>query len=307
MHINDVEVVLNESVRLYGNLFLRGWIRSESPLRHLRLEGVSRRKQVERLRLPNPAPPAPHNRNIEFFELQVWLPDAAAGLTVEFQLSNRRKFSIPLQELEQDRLRKDRAPHMGNEFRSRIRKHAGARVLDVGGRDRSGYDLGSGFEGVDFTTFDILPSENVDVVGDAHELSKHFPPGHFDFILCVSVFEHLLMPWKAALEFNKVLKVGGEALITTHQSVGMHDTPFDYWRYSDTAWDGLFNAETGFRIVDRQLDRPNLIVRTLESDTNPHERALGFEISIVQVQKVAETALEWPVTLESVERDGYAH
>jgi SAM-dependent methyltransferase len=54
-----------------------------------------------------------------------------------------------------------------------------------------------------------LDGEGVDPVGDVHKLSQSFPLGHFDFVFSVSVFEHLLFPWKAVLEINKVLKTGG--------------------------------------------------------------------------------------------------
>lgn len=52
---------------------------------------------------------------------------------------------------------------------------------------------------------DILPGENVDVVGDAHALVALFPAERFDAFCSVSVFEHLLMPWAVIPQINKIL------------------------------------------------------------------------------------------------------
>ena len=49
----------------------------------------------------------------------------------------------------------------------------------------------------------------MDVVGDAHTLSRHYPDAAFDAVMAFSVLEHLLMPWKLVIELNRVLKPGG--------------------------------------------------------------------------------------------------
>jgi len=33
----------------------------------------------------------------------------------------------------------------------------------------------------------------------------------------------------------------------------MHETPWDFWRFSDTSWNSLFNCYTGFRVLDTFL------------------------------------------------------
>jgi hypothetical protein len=127
------------------------------------------------------------------------------------------------------------------------------RLLDLGGRARSGVRDHDMTEGCDVTVFDLLAAPEVDVVGDAHAMSKHLPAGAFDFVHCVSLFEHLLMPWKVAVEMNRVMTTGGVALIHTHQSTGMHDLPWDFHRFSDTAWHGLSNAYTGFEVIEASM------------------------------------------------------
>ena len=96
------------------------------------------------------------------------------------------------------------------------------------------------------------------VVADAHQLSSVLPASYFDAVTSTAVFEHLVMPWKVAIEMNRVMKVGAWAFIYTHQTIGMHDLPWDYFRFSDNAWKGIFNRHTGFEIIGTELSRPQV-------------------------------------------------
>jgi hypothetical protein len=154
---------------------------------------------------------------------------------------------------------------------------------------------------VDYTVFDILDGENVDVVGDAHNLSDFFEAAAFDYIVSTSVFEHLSMPWKVAIEMNRVLKIGGQAMIQTHQSIGMHDLPWDFFRFSDSAWDGIFNAKTGFKIVQKIVDHENYILPfIIRPDQIDAEKSAGFEVSLVIVEKISNSNLDWDVNQSEI-------
>jgi SAM-dependent methyltransferase len=122
------------------------------------------------------------------------------------------------------------------------------------------------FKDKQYTGLDIVRGENVDIVGDAHSLSAHFPEESFDALYSVSTFEHLAMPWKVALEVNRVLRHGGLAYFVTHQALGMHETPWDFWRFSDTSWNSLFNCYTGFRVLDTFLGNPMMLVPHIYHD-----------------------------------------
>lgn len=175
------------------------------------------------------------------------------------------------------------------------------KVLDIGGRARSGYLLSEHMLGCDVTVLDIKADAGVDVVADIHAMADALGEDRFDFLVCVSVFEHLVMPWKAALEINKVLKQGGVALIQTHQTVGMHDLPWDYFRFSDESWKGLFNLATGFEIVATFMsDFVRVVPNHYFMATEGYERAGGFYSSSVIVRKVGPTQLSWPVEMTSI-------
>jgi SAM-dependent methyltransferase len=172
-----------------------------------------------------------------------------------------------------------------------------AKLLDIGGRARSGgVQRSSLYPGCDVTVLDIIPGPDVDVVADAHQMSRHLPAGHFDFALSVAVFEHLAMPWKAAVEMARVLKHGGLALVSTHQTIGLHDTPWDFFRFSDAAFTALFNRATGFEIVTTgMLSFLHVVPRVWMERHRGWEETGGFEESSVLVRKVAEPLVDWDV------------
>ncbi len=191
-------------------------------------------------------------------------------------------------------------------FFERLQTPGYDRVLEVGSRARSGIIRRQLFDGKQYKGIDILEGPNVDVVGDAHSLSNHFEPESFDAVYSVSTFEHLAMPWKVAVELNKILRTGGIAYLVTHQALGMHDMPWDFWRFSDTAWDSLFNEFTGFRKQATFLGGPMTLVPTIYSDYwKGYEGAVGFSISAVMIEKTGPCTLTWDLDVMKAIRGIY--
>ena len=189
-----------------------------------------------------------------------------------------------------------------------IAAHGPARptMLDIGGRARSGNRLGERFPECDVTTFDIVPDAGVHVVGDAHDLKKYFSPASFDFVHCASVFEHLVMPWKVAVEINRVLKPGGVAYIFTHQTIGLHDMPWDFFRFSDPSFSGLFNRHTGFEVVQSEMSNTmHIVPRAWSEHYRGNENAGGFESSSVIVRKIGEATVAWDVPVPDILQTAY--
>lgn len=107
-----------------------------------------------------------------------------------------------------------------------------------------------------YTGLDKHPGENVDVVGDAHNLREHFKPSSFDVVVSLAVFEHLAMPWVVAEEISKVLKVGGYVAIETHFSYSEHELPSHFFQFNNRGLEILFNSLLGFKIIDSGLSNP---------------------------------------------------
>ncbi len=125
-------------------------------------------------------------------------------------------------------------------------------IMEIGSRNVSAKADGrERFPGVtDYTGVDIHPGEYVDVVADAHQLGKAFPEKRFDFVYSISVFEHLMFPWKVAMEINEILKPGGHVFVSTHPAWASHELPWDFWRYLHHSAHCMFNEVTGFELVD---------------------------------------------------------
>jgi hypothetical protein len=84
-------------------------------------------------------------------------------------------------------------------------------------------------------------------------------------------------------------------------SARRHDLPWDFWRYSDTAWDALFNKKTGFKILRRGLDNVQNIVPFVYTDRYAWaEKSAGFEGSSVWFMKTGPCELSWKVSLGEI-------
>ena len=181
-------------------------------------------------------------------------------------------------------------------FRGLVAAHPAPRMLEIGGRARSGV-LHRDLVGpvAEYVGVDILPGEGVDVVADVHAMAAALGEERFDFACSYDVFEHLAFPWKVVLELNRVLVPGGHALIIAPQSCGMHDLPWDYFRFSDAAYRSLFCAEAGFEVVDVVRGSPMHLFPFFSVGEEWHDahRAAGFFAVAVIARKTGPTALRW--------------
>lgn len=73
----------------------------------------------------------------------------------------------------------------------------------------------------------------------------------FDAIICTEVLEHVFNIEQVLSEFNRVLKKGGKALITTPFMWEEHEMPYDFARYTTPALTDLYQ-KAGFSVVNNQ-------------------------------------------------------
>jgi SAM-dependent methyltransferase len=194
-------------------------------------------------------------------------------------------------------------------FVEEMNRRGSARVLEIGSRavsDTTRRDqLGPPIE---YVGLDILPGPNVDLVGDAHELSSLLAPESFDGVFSYSVFEHLLMPWKVVLEINRVLKPGGLVFVGTHPTWPPHELPWDFWRFQPNGFWALFNPATGFEILSCSTFEP---ARLIPAGTGSHlggtvkqECHLGI-VLIARKTADHDPRLSWPVSVTSITDSSY--
>ena len=133
----------------------------------------------------------------------------------------------------------------------------GMRVLELGSRNVTGANLRNRFSAAEYIGFDLYSGENVDVVGDAHHLSSYFEGTEkFDLIFSSAVLEHLHMPWVAAQEIQKLLKVGGYVFVESHFSFSSHERPWNFFQFSDMGLRALFNDALGFDLIESGMSNP---------------------------------------------------
>ncbi len=307
MHKGDCSYMVDTATVFFDYLRIEGWFHSPTDeLAEVSLYGPSLKGVKGRVGLNHGGVEKDLGPNRGFM-IQTLLEERQHpnDLILEFGTRNGKTIKVNMFDLCLERKKSSSGRTLLDRFIREINDNEGARLLDLGGRARSGVERRTMFPKAECTVLDILPGQGVDIVGDAHAMSALFPPNSFDAIFSVSVFEHLLMPWVVAMEMNAVLKPGGLAFLFTHQTIGMHDQPWDFWRFSDTAWEGLFNRNTGFEILGRTLDDPQYITPHLWSPERGQylERAVGFLGSSVLLRKVAEPLGQW----ESVEVEKLIH
>jgi SAM-dependent methyltransferase len=190
------------------------------------------------------------------------------------------------------------AAEIWNQFHGRPK----TRVIEIGARARSGITRREMFGACDYIGFDVMPGENVDIVGDAHFLSEYVTE-RVDAVASLSTFEHLIMPWQVVTEVNRVLKPGGLVITQTHQTWPVHDRPWDFFRFSKDSWRGLFNEATGFRILNAVECGPCVSTPLLQQRSNAATRLdhqPGYMISICLAEKIGEPCVSW-----TIDRDLY--
>lgn len=185
-------------------------------------------------------------------------------------------------------------------FFNEINASPSPKVLEIGSRARSGITRRELIPNANYTGIDIYGGPNVDIVADVHELGGVFEEGMFDFIFSISVFEHLVMPWKAVLEINRILKLGGLVYVQSHQTWPEHDAPADYFRFSKESWKALFNAHTGFEIVQSSQGIPAHVVPMLFQTQQILDNQPGWLLSGVIARKISSTALSWNVPIREM-------
>jgi ubiquinone/menaquinone biosynthesis C-methylase UbiE len=80
------------------------------------------------------------------------------------------------------------------------------------------------------------------------------PDESVDIALSVSTFEHIAEPWLAAGEIGRILKPGGLSITLTVFAVRYHPVPQDYWRYTHSALELLFEKYGGLETVESGYD-----------------------------------------------------
>lgn len=309
MNVGEFQVMTDVVAKFHRSIFVYGWFQHESQwLNAVSVEGEGVLSQVAEVGMRHGAVPALRSGAEAGFRVQCLRSDDSfpEALSIAFRTNEGNEFRLSLQDLSDERRRMSEVDRIYERFSEMVRSMPSPVVIDVGGRDRSGFDRSKDFPDTEYVVVDIVPGSNVDLVGDAHALASVVQPESADAVVSVSTFEHLLMPWKTVVEINKVLKPGGIVCVRTHQTLGMHELPWDFWRFSSDGWSALFNRFTGFEILDRADSGEQFVVPFLYHPGKAGaERSAGFEFTAVLARKIGPSVLDWPVSASDVTHTVY--
>ena len=291
-------------------IFLRGWAHAhEHPVRGLRVESAGRSARVDVFTdRPDLLAFYPEHEHVRHAGFAVYLA-CPAGHPVSLTLETEGgPVSVPL-ELPEGPLPPWPVAEADDYVLSPMMRRflelanaRGGRVLQVGARTPDGVDVALPRERLKLqvTGLDIHPGPSVDLVGDAHVLSRFLRPGSFDAVVSGAVLEHLEAPWLFAAEVNRVLKPGGLIYQLAPGAWPAHAQPNDFWRMSAEGMRVLFGAASGFEVLAAGDSGPAALIPTpawrhrhLDMPTLP-----TFTMAEVLARKVAEIppgAVAWPL------------
>lgn len=139
---------------------------------------------------------------------------------------------------------------VGEAIRDHARRIRRGRFLDVGG----GAGAQRSFAGpLDYWVLDLEARYRQTVVGDICACPD-LADASFDVVFSNNVFEHLAEPWLAAGEIGRILKPGGICCTITWFSIRYHPVPGDYWRYTHSALELLFERYGGLETLQSGYD-----------------------------------------------------
>jgi SAM-dependent methyltransferase len=94
---------------------------------------------------------------------------------------------------------------------------------------------------------DIVSKAGISVVGDAHNLP--FRANAFSMILSTEMLEHVQEPQRVIDEIQRILKPEGKLVLTTRFIFPLHDTPNDFYRFTQYGLGHLFRGWSHFEIT----------------------------------------------------------
>ena len=120
--------------------------------------------------------------------------------------------------------------------------HRSGRLLEIGPQERS--DVRRLFGNFAHETFDVVDTYRPTHVGNLTRRNDFIPDGTYDCVVCMEVLEHTLDPFAAVREIRRILKDGGELLVSAPLNWRIHGPIPDCWRFT----------EHGFKVLLRDFD-----------------------------------------------------
>jgi len=98
------------------------------------------------------------------------------------------------------------------------------------------------FPGKKYIGCDMREGKGVDKVLNLHDID--LPSETVGTVLAFDTLEHVEYPRRAIEEIHRILKLKGMIVISSVMNFYIHDTPYDYWRFTPEAFKSLLRPFT---------------------------------------------------------------
>lgn len=120
-------------------------------------------------------------------------------------------------------------------------------ILDIGAGDAPYREL---FAHANYVTSDWAASQHAragdaDILAPAEDIPR--PDASFDCVVLTQVLEHVPAPHDVVAECHRLLRPGGQLLVTVPMTWELHETPHDFYRYTAFGLEHLL-VTAGFRV-----------------------------------------------------------
>ena len=158
--------------------------------------------------------------------------------------------------------------------------HPGSKVLCIGAGGKLG-GMVRDTPNITVVSVDIDPDKKPDFVMDAASLG--FLDGEFDAVFMIEVLEHVSEPQAAVAEIHRVLREGGVFVSSTPFIFGIHEEPYDFFRFTKYGLLHLFRAFSEINLRERNGYYASIIVMFMRSIFSPgkHRIAIGGVLIII--------------------------
>jgi ubiquinone/menaquinone biosynthesis C-methylase UbiE len=85
---------------------------------------------------------------------------------------------------------------------------------------------------------DFVKGEGVNIIADAHHLPLR--SATFSMVLTTEMLEHVQDPQRVVDEIERIVKPGGQVILTTRFVFPIHESPFDFYRFTKYGLKYLF-------------------------------------------------------------------
>ncbi len=95
---------------------------------------------------------------------------------------------------------------------------------------------------------DVIPGPMVDRLLRADGLTTEAPES-YDVVISTQVLEHVKEPELYLRECHRILRPGGQVVVTTHGMIQEHGCPYDFQRWTSSGLEELI-SRTGFAVLE---------------------------------------------------------